>query len=52
MLAADAIAVDGMYRTSVAGLYAAGDITRDRPSFPNAIAAGVKAAAAIVHDRL
>jgi thioredoxin reductase len=52
MMAADAIAVDGMFRTSVERLYAAGDNCAERPAFPNAVAAGVNAAAAIVHDLL
>jgi thioredoxin reductase len=41
-----------MFRTSVEGLYAAGDNCAERPAFPNAVAAGVNAAAAIVHDLL
>ena len=52
MLAVDAIQTDGMSRTTVTHLYAAGDITGDMPSVANAIAAGSKAAATIVHDRL
>jgi thioredoxin reductase (NADPH) len=52
MLAVDAIATDEMARTSVAGVFAAGDVTGDMPSVANAIAAGSRAAAAIVHDRL
>ena len=52
MLAADAIAVDGMFRTSVPGLFAAGDNSAERPAFTNAVAAGVNAAAGIVHDLL
>ena len=52
MLAADAIEVDGMSRTTVDGLYAAGDVTSERPSVANAIAAGSNAAATIVHGLL
>jgi len=52
MMAADAVAVDGMHRTSVPGLFAAGDNASERPSITGAIAAGAFAAAAIVHDLL
>jgi thioredoxin reductase len=52
MIAADAIAVDAMFRTSVPGLFAAGDNASERPSITNAIASGAFAAAAIVHDLL
>jgi thioredoxin reductase len=52
VMAADAIAVDGMFRTSVPGLFAAGDNASERPSITNAVAAGAFAAAAIVHDLL
>jgi thioredoxin reductase len=46
----DAIEVDELAKTSVPGLYAAGDVTVQMPSVANAIAAGSKAAAMIVHD--
>ena len=52
MLAVDPVQVDAMSHTSVEGLYAAGDVTGDMPSMPIAIAAGLKTAASIVHDRL
>ncbi len=52
MLAKDPIEVDAMAHTSVAGLFAAGDVTGDMPSVPIAIAAGLKTAASIVHDLL
>jgi thioredoxin reductase len=52
MLAVDAVQTDAMAHTSVPGLYAAGDVTGDMPSMPIAIAAGLKAAASIVHDLL
>jgi thioredoxin reductase len=52
MMAADAIAIDAMYRTSVPGLFAAGDAASERPSITNAIIAGAMAAAAIVHHLL
>ena len=42
MLATTPIQVDAMSRTSVEGLYAAGDVTGDMPSMPIAIAAGVE----------
>lgn len=51
-MVADGIAVDGMFRTSVEGLFAAGDLATDRPAVTNAIHSGVNAAAAIVHDLL
>ncbi|MPZ71237.1 MAG: NAD(P)/FAD-dependent oxidoreductase, partial [Actinobacteria bacterium] len=47
----EAVEVDGMFRTTVAGLYAAGDISATPPpSVATAIAAGSTAAKAIVHD--
>jgi len=52
MMSADAVAIDAMFRTSVKGLYAAGDNAAERPSITNAINAGAMAAAAIVHDLL
>ena len=47
-LAADAIAVDGMGATTVAGLFAAGDVNGRMPSVANSVASGSNAAAAIV----
>ncbi|HEX6021451.1 MAG TPA: NAD(P)/FAD-dependent oxidoreductase [Solirubrobacter sp.] len=49
-VAKEAIAVDAQYRTSVPGLFAAGDATTQMPSVAAAIAAGHMAAAAIVAD--
>lgn len=47
----EAIEVDPMFRTTVRGLYAAGDISATAPpSVATAIAAGSTAAKAIVHD--
>lgn len=51
-LQADAIAVDGMYRTNVPGLFAAGDVTPGAPSVAAAIAGGGMAAGGIVHSLL
>ena len=47
---ADAIDVDAMFGTSVAGLSAAGDLSAPMPSVANAIAAGSTAAAAVVRS--
>jgi thioredoxin reductase len=52
MLAADAIAVDAMLRTSVTGLYAAGDVDGEMPAVARAIASGSLAAASIVRDQV
>jgi len=49
-VAADAIGVDAMHRTSAPGVFAAGDACEQMPSVANAIAAGSKAAAAVVGD--
>lgn len=47
----EAVEVDAMFRTSVAGLYAAGDVSATTPpSVATAIAAGSNAAKTIVHD--
>ena len=46
----DAIEVDPSFRTSVPGLFAAGDVTGHMPSVARAIAAGHSAAAMIVQD--
>ena len=50
MIAADAVAVDPMFATSVPGLFAAGDLGATMPSVANAVAAGSNAAAAVVHS--
>ena len=44
----DAIEVDFMHRTSVEGIFAAGDITAGPPSITRAIAGGGLAAAMVV----
>jgi thioredoxin reductase len=49
-LAADGLVVDGQGRTTVPGLFAAGDTTAHMPSVANAIAAGSTAGAMIVGD--
>ena len=49
-IVADAIEVDPSFRTSVPGLFAAGDVTGHMPSVARAIAAGHSAAAMIVQD--
>lgn len=45
-----ALAVDGMSRTTTPGVFAAGDVTGEMPSVANAVAAGSKAAAAVVRE--
>lgn len=47
---ADAVEVDATLNTGVPGLYAAGDVSGQMPSVANAVAAGSRAAATIVHD--
>ena len=47
---ADGLVVDAMARTTADGVSAAGDVTGDMPSVANAIAAGSRAGAMIVHD--
>ncbi|MEX0790250.1 MAG: NAD(P)/FAD-dependent oxidoreductase [Actinomycetota bacterium] len=47
-VAADAVEVDPMFQTGVPGLFAAGDLSAQMPSVANAVAAGSKAAAAVV----
>lgn len=47
-VAANALEVDSMFRTGVPGLFAAGDLSAQMPSVANAVAAGSKAAAAVV----
>ena len=47
---ADALEVDSMFQTGVAGLSAAGDLSCQMPSVANAIAAGSNAAAGIVRS--
>jgi thioredoxin reductase len=49
-VAADALAVDGMFATTAEGVYAAGDTSAQMPSVANAIAAGAIAAAGVVRD--
>jgi len=49
-IVADAIEVDSIFRTSVPGLFAAGDVTGHMPSVARAIAAGHSAAAGIVQE--
>lgn len=49
-VAAGAVAVDAMGRTTVPGLFAAGDAAVQMPSVATAIATGTTAAAALVHD--
>ncbi len=51
-VAAEAVAIDTMFRTSIPGLFAAGDVGTQSPSVATAVAAGSTAAAAIVHDLL
>jgi len=48
-LSAEAVAVDSMGATGVPGLSAAGDLSLGMPSVANAVAAGSKAAAVMVH---
>lgn len=49
-IAADAIAVDPQFATSVPGVFAAGDASAAMPSVANAVASGSNAAAAVVHS--
>jgi thioredoxin reductase len=49
-LAADGLRVDSGFRTSVPGLWAAGDVIAAMPSVANSVAAGSTAAATIVQD--
>ncbi|CAA9234014.1 MAG: Thioredoxin reductase [uncultured Acidimicrobiales bacterium] len=51
-IAADALVIDSMFRTSVPGLFAAGDIGAQMPSVAGAVASGSAAARTIVHDLL
>jgi thioredoxin reductase len=44
--------VDALRRTSVPGLYAAGDLSSEMPSVASAIAAGSLAAASVVRDQV
>ena len=44
----ESIEIDAMYRTSVPGVFAAGDVSAQRPQVATAIAAGSAAAASIV----
>ncbi|MGE4427901.1 MAG: NAD(P)/FAD-dependent oxidoreductase [Solirubrobacteraceae bacterium] len=49
---ADGVAVDGMHRTNVPGVFAAGDLGSAMPQIASAISAGSMAAAAVVGDLL
>ncbi len=49
-LAEEYVQDDGMLRTTVLGVWAAGDLTPPAPSVANAIASGSTAAAMIVHE--
>ena len=49
-LAADAVAVDDAFATSVPGLFAAGDVGAVMPSVANAVATGNTAAAMVVQS--
>jgi thioredoxin reductase len=49
-MVADGVKVDAAFRTTVPGLFAAGDTTGQMPSVANVIAAGSSAAAHIVHE--
>lgn len=49
-VAQDPIGVDPLYRTSVPGVFAAGDLTGEMPQVAVAIAAGARAAAAVVQS--
>ena len=50
MVVADAVDVDAMCQTSVAGLSAAGDLSEPMPSVAAAVFAGSRAAAAVVNS--
>ncbi|CAN5755948.1 hypothetical protein BH23ACT12_BH23ACT12_12860 [soil metagenome] len=49
-VAADALELDPIFQTGVPGLFAAGDLSAQMPSVANAVAAGSKAAAGVVHS--
>ncbi len=49
-LAADALALDEQFQTSVPGLFAAGDLSGRMPSVANSVAAGAGAAGMVVGD--
>jgi len=49
-VAQNAVAVDGFYRTTAAGVFAAGDLTAQMPQVAAAIASGSHAAAAVVQS--
>jgi thioredoxin reductase len=51
-LAQDAVQVDGFYRTTAPGVFAAGDVSAQMPQVAAAIAAGSMAAAAVVQSLL
>jgi thioredoxin reductase len=48
-IAADAVEVDAMFRTTAPGVSAAGDVSTRAPSVAAAVAAGSMAAALLVH---
>jgi thioredoxin reductase len=51
-VAADAIAVDPLCRTTVDSVFAAGDVSSQMPQVANAVAAGSLAAAALMQSLL
>jgi thioredoxin reductase len=51
-VSAEPIAVDAMYRTSVPGVFAAGDVCAQMPQVAAAIAAGSAAATSVVASLL
>jgi thioredoxin reductase len=51
-MAADVLAVDNRFRTTVPGLFAAGDAASVMPSVANAVASGHTAAATVVQSLL
>ncbi|MFN3002230.1 FAD-dependent oxidoreductase [Mycolicibacterium wolinskyi] len=51
-VAMDALVVDGFGRTSVPGLFAAGDLSAQMPQVANAVAAGSQVGAAVVQSLL
>jgi thioredoxin reductase len=51
-VAHDSLDVDAQWRTTVAGVFAAGDVSAQMPQVAGAIAAGSQAAAAVVQSLL
>jgi thioredoxin reductase len=51
-VAADAVEVDALHRTSVAGVFSAGDLSAQMPQVATAIAEGSRSAAAVVQSLL